>query len=300
MSGFWNYTTCIRCDNLELIEQALTRIMEQEGCRRIPLPPLSMDVEELRRYPWHLCNELWIVGLFIGASGWTIVKSLPEEFLCRRAKGANHPRLSNLALQIGSDAFYVGVYEYGGILMEVDARGGIYISGAIGLEYSEEGKFFDEQINSQESQRFFLLNVPEEMQTAEQVLQQKENQRLEQWQEQFLEDYAQRNFPQMTPSELEQWKSRWKSWFKKDKYQLYEEKGGKKLYEALLSEASLSFGGHTDFELFERSLAQLLGGSRSYWYLGRDPLIYRAYTQQQQLAADGARLLYFQPAEHNQ
>lgn len=56
--------------------------------------------------------------------------------------------------------------------------------------------------------------------------------------------------------------------------------------------------GYISWQLLDEALERILGGSRSYWYLGRDPLIYRVYNQKQQLAADGGRLLYFQPAEY--
>lgn len=98
MSDYYNYTYCIRCDNLERIEQALTRIFEQEDCHRISLPPLSVDIEELGRNPWLLCDELCTIGLFVGASGWTSVKMLPQELLCHRAIGAERPRLLELAI----------------------------------------------------------------------------------------------------------------------------------------------------------------------------------------------------------
>ncbi|MEH1938027.1 MAG: hypothetical protein V7L14_30855 [Nostoc sp.] len=296
MSGFWNYTYCIHSDDLTLIEQTLTRLLEQEGCHRITLPELPVNVEELRHNPWLLCDEVWTFGLFVGNQGWTIVKILPEEILCQRAINADHPRLSALARQIGCDTFYVGLYEYGGILMEADATGDIFISGSISEEYLQSGKFFDEPINSEKFEQFFLLDVSEEIHRAKQVLQEEENRRFEQWEEQFLEDYASSNFPPMTPSTLEQWKAQWKTFFKKDKYQLLKQKGGKRLYETLAFEVSHLFI-ESGFEMFERALAHLLGGTPSCWYLGGEPLVYRAYTQQEQLEADGARLLYFRPTQ---
>ncbi|MEH2458847.1 hypothetical protein [Nostoc sp.] len=121
MSRFSNFTYYIRCNNLDLIEQIFTRILEQEGSRRIPLPILPKnDIEKLRDQPWILCNELWIIGLFVGSLGWTIVKIVPEELLCHRAKDADRPRLSELAMHINSDTFYIGC-NGGSILMEVDA-----------------------------------------------------------------------------------------------------------------------------------------------------------------------------------
>lgn len=111
-SRFWAQLQlgCIRSNNLDLIDLALTRIFEQEGCRRIPKPPQTMPSEGLRHNPWLLLCDLWIVGLFIGTSEWTFVKTQPNELLCRRAIGANRPRLSELAIQIGHNAFHLGTY----------------------------------------------------------------------------------------------------------------------------------------------------------------------------------------------
>ncbi|MEH2234032.1 MAG: hypothetical protein V7K71_31140 [Nostoc sp.] len=310
MSGFWNYTYCIHCDDLTLIEQTLTRLLEQEGCHRITLPELAVDVEELRQNPWLLCDEVWTFALFVGNYGWTIVKILPEEILCQRAINADHPRLSTLARQIGCNTFYVGLYEYGGILMETDATGDIFISGSVSEEYLQEGKFFDEQINlvdpiqsleqmkliySKVPQRFFLLNIPEQMQKAEQELKEEKDKSFDEWQEQFLDEYTKRYFYLMTPDKLEKWKAR----FRQNRNQVFNKKGGNQLFRAWSS----AYTWHdfkdmgSGFQLFERAIGRLLGGTPSYWYLGRDPLIYRAYTQQKQLEADGAKLLYFRPIQ---
>lgn len=311
MSRFSNFTYYIRCNNLDLIEQVFTRILEQEGCRRIPLPILANDdIEKLRGQPWLLCNELWIIGLFVGSLGWTIVKVIPEELLCRRAKDADRPRLSELAMHINSDAFYIGC-NGGSVLMEADAKGKVFISGSVDRDDSEEDKFFEEQINlvdriqsleqmklvySKAPQRFFLLNVPEQMQRAEQELKEEQDRRFKEWQEQFLDDYAKHYFPLMPPNELEQWKIR----FRQNKQQLFQEKGGKKLFRAWSS--AYTWQDFSDMPsgfliTFERAIGRLLGGTPSYWHLGREPLVYRAYTQQEQLEADGARLLYFRPTQ---
>ncbi|OUL36557.1 hypothetical protein BV372_06935 [Nostoc sp. T09] len=311
MYRYSNHTYYIHCNNLDLIENALTSIFEQESCHRIALPNLSVDIEELRCRPWLLYKELWVIGLFVGSLEWTIIKILPNELLCCRARGANRPRLSELAMHIGSDAFYIGTNEVEDILMETDAKGSIFISGSV--DAPEEDKFFEEPINfvpripsieqtklmhSEEPQRFFLLNVPEEMHKAEAKLKQQQSQKFQVWQEQFLDDYAKQHFPLMALDELEQWKVR----FRKNRDQLFNEKGGKKLFRAW----SYAYAWQ-DFrempigsQIFEIAIGRLLGGTPNYWHLGTEPLVYRAYTQQQQLEADGARLLYFRPARSAQ
>lgn len=310
MNRFSNFTYYIRCHNLDFIERAFIRIFEEEGCRPISLPIFpNDDIEKLRSKPRLLCNELWVIGLFVGAFGWTIVKVLPEQLLCRRARDADRPRLSQLAMHINSDAFYIGCSEVENILMETDAKGSIFTSGDVD-DLSGEDKFFEEPINfveriqslehlklmySTEPQRFFLLNVPEEMQRAEPKLKQEQTQRFKQWQEQFLDDYAKQHSPLIAPDELEKWKVR----FKENKDQLFKQKGGKKLFRAW----SYAYEWQdfrempSGFQVFDIAIGRLLGGTPNYWHLGNEPLVYRAYTQQEQLEADGARLLYFQPTQ---
>lgn len=309
MTGFRNHTNCIHCDNLDLIEQTLIQIFEQEGCRLIPLPPKPLPViEKLRHEPWgciydlpHL-RDLWVVGLFVGACGWTVVKTSPAELLCYRAKGATRPRLSELVMQAGSEAFYLGVYEtmrgeqLEAILLEVDTTGQTFISGLVNPDHSEPGKFGDEQINEQtnflEFGRFFLLDVPEDrIYRAEKELREEGKRKYQQWEEQFLEDYAKRNFLLWTPSELKQWKAQ----FKENPYQLFEADGGEQLFNDWAAELrSYNFlNSRSTPELFDEALKRILGDFQSYWNL--EDLVYQAYTNQQQLAADGVRLLYFQP-----
>lgn len=181
--------------------------------------------------------------------------------------------------------------------MEVDARGGIFISGEDDIDRWEEGKFFDEHINSQETGKFFLLQMPEEeIQKAERAISKEQTRRYEQWEEQFLENYARYHFPLMTSTELEQWKARWKGMLDKSEKQLQfdRDEESQQLYHEWLNEAGQSWLVDPRSPLFEQALERLLGGSHSYWHEGN--LLYKAFAEPQQLEADGVRLLYFQPA----
>lgn len=258
---FRNYTTCIRSNNLDSIELALTRIFEQEGCRRISKPPQPISNEGLCHNPWLLLCDLWIVGLFVGAPGWTIVKTQPNELLCRRAKGADLLRLSELAMQTGHDAFHLGVYGSFGILLEADAKGRVLISGEVDRPEEEKNNFYDEQINKHGYSQFFLLNVPEEIQAVVKA---------------------------PSPQEEEEKKRRFQE------LETLREEGGEQSVDIQFEMEKLLKG---NAQRIDEALEPLLGGSHSYWHL-RNNLFYLAYTQPQQLEAYGARLLYFQPAEH--
>ncbi|MDZ8227878.1 MULTISPECIES: hypothetical protein [unclassified Nostoc] len=258
---FRNYTTCIQSNNLDSIELAITRILELEGCRRISQPPQRLSNEELSYTPWLLLPELWIVALFVGASGWTIVKTQPNELLCRRARGASRPRLSELAMQIDCNAFHFGAYGHNGILLEADAMGQTFISGTVDRIEEEENQFYEEEINRRERSQFFLLDMPEEIQAV------------------------------VKPPSPEQQQEKDRRLSELDMLIGTEEEP----FDAQFEIAEL-LKGH--YRRIDEALEPLLGGSPSYWHLWKNNLFYLAYTQQQQLAADGARLLYFQPAEH--
>jgi hypothetical protein len=290
---YWNYTSCIHCGNHELIEQALTQILEREGCRRIPRPPQPMSTDEIYRNSWKLLRNLsdfWLVGLFVGTPGWTIVKTAPNELFCRRAKGADRPRLSELAMRLGCDAFHWGVYDSDfSILLEADTTGRIFISGEVDRLEEEKNYFYDEQINQQGDSRFLLLNMPDEIRAVVKPSSPEEIRERER----RLEELEQ--LQEQEENRLNEWQM------------LSKEERERRLNELRISEEEepsidiqfeMSQVLRGNAEKTDQALAGLLGGSPSYWHLSKNNLYYLAYTKQQQLEADGARLLYFQPAEH--
>lgn len=254
-----NFNSCIRSDNLEAIELAVSGILEQEGFRRIPsLPQPPLNMERRKNIESYTVPNLWIVGLFPGAAGWTIVKTSQLELLCSRAQGATRSRLSELAMQIGCDAFHLSVYgDHGGIFMEVDACGRTFISGFFDGSEEDSYEFHGEPIKEGEKPlQFFLLEVPEEMQAA------MNNVDID-----YKEDYR----------KLEEWTLTGK------------------INEMDQGEVEEYFRG--SFQRVDEALGQLLGGPHLYWVLEKN-MIYEVYTHQQQLEAEGVRLLYFQPPEH--
>jgi hypothetical protein len=249
---------------MKTIEVAITRLLEQEGCRRLPtLPQPPNELKKDSGSPWYSVPNLWIVGLFPGTNGWTIVKTSLNELFCRCAPGIDRSRLSELAMQIGCDAFHLSVYSsIHGMLMEVDAGGQAFISGWADYSGWEDLKFYGQPINKPEKPvQFFLLNVPKEMQTATRVTEDIKGL------EKKIEELE--VLPQQEESE----------------------EIDKQLYD-IQSELD-NFKGY--FQIVDEELGQLIGGS--YWQLS-DSLVCLAFTQQQQLEANGVRLLYFEPPEH--
>ena len=301
---YGNCNTCIRCNNLDLIEQALTRIFEQEGCRRIPKPPLPENplpvMTKLRHFPAEVETYLWVIGLFVGNLGWTIVKTSPYELLCRRARSAMRPLLSELAMQTSCDAFHSRVEErYWGALLEADASGQTFVSGYLPDCYDvKDMRFYDEPITEPTAElHFFLLNVQEELQAVSRIPRINYEERKRRQED--LEALYQQGCKQAADAESE-WEELEKSVNYKERERRLKElralsQQGRKQEEDAESEwEELE---KSAFEIADKALGQTLiapSGDWHYWYFGN--LLYKAYANPQQLEADGVRLLYFQPA----
>ncbi|MDF5722760.1 MAG: hypothetical protein PUP91_20240 [Rhizonema sp. PD37] len=261
--SYCNNTTCIRSDNLDLIEQALTCIFEQEGYRRISQPPLPQNslpvMKTLLSCPWKITPYLWVMGLFVGNQGWTIVKTSPSKLLCKRAGGAIRPRLSSLAMQTGCETFHYMVNDrHWGVLQEVDASGRTQASGYLDCDDIEDMRFCDEPVKQTGGLNFFLLNVSSELQAVARI-------RINNYQE------RKRRKSELIP---------------------LMRKSGETAEEAESEYEQLC---KSNFEIQDEALGQTLIDSLRYWdYWRNNNPLYLAYTVPQQLEADGARLLYFQ------
>lgn len=158
---YGNRVTCIQSDNLELIEQVLIDSLEKEGCLFISQPP--SDYSPLNPY-------IWVFGLYRSqiCPGWTVIKNSAPHFFASSRKGNNTPRLSDLAMEIGCDAFHHRVWgDYWGVLLEVTECGEILASGYIDdFDREENMMFYNEPVSIYSKQNFSLLDVPEEFQQA--------------------------------------------------------------------------------------------------------------------------------------
>lgn len=253
-----NVTTCIRLDNLAAITQSMTQLLEQEqGCSRISKPPQQViDLEQLFSHPEYIVGNLWMIGLFPGDNGWSIVKTWPYNLFCKRAAGASRCRLSALAMLLGCDTFHFWVHRsVNGILLEADAKGQIFTSGCVDIEEGESYQFYDEPINAPGMMlnQFHLLQVPQAMQEAMRVNDDPEIARRE--------DEFERLLAEDSDSEL-------------------------LVY--LDDEVAKGYA-----ERIDNALAKIIDRTKSCWYLLK--LVYYAYTKPEQLEEKGAQLLYFQP-----
>lgn len=253
---YWNSTTCIHCNDLVAVEQAITTLLEQEEgvCRLSELPPLEISLKQLQtQRKWDRSFNLGIVSLFAGNDGWTIIKTWPGELLCHEAANDSRPRLSVLAMQLNCDAFYLGVYnDIFGILLEANASGQIHIAGVYDAEEIRREQFYQQPINVQGLvERFYLLKVSEPIQAAARINQNPElKRRIAE-----LKQLAQEN-PDL---------------------------------ECRIAWENEAWQGYT--ERIDRALETVLNSSDSWYWPSLD---YRCYAEPDKLAAAKAHLLYFQ------
>lgn len=299
-------STWVRSDNLDLIKQALTSILEQEGCRRISKPSLPQNpvpvMKKLQTRPHPMTPYLWVFGLIVHRFGWTSVKTWPGDLLCQRARGATRSRLSELAMQTGCDAFHYMVYNGAWkAVLEADASGRTFTSGEVDdLEGDDINnmRLYDEPINERtHGLNFFLLNVLLELQAVGRLrINYEERERRKKELEVLLSQAWQQVHE--TDSELEELKK-----------SVFSEERETRLGELdLLSELRWkdAMNAQSEWEELEKSPSEiedealshmLLAPMRDRYYWCLDNLLYAAYANPQQLEADEMRLLYFQPAE---
>jgi hypothetical protein len=104
------------------------------------------------------------VGLFPGAPDWTIVKTLPEEFLAEKPPGAEEPRLVEFCRAIQREGFMLNVYnEIEATLLETDARGRLHVSGFRDVEEQGAGTLSDLVSASSAIVNFELLPIHVDM-----------------------------------------------------------------------------------------------------------------------------------------
>ncbi|WP_107666606.1 hypothetical protein [Cyanothece sp. BG0011] len=138
---YWNFTTCIDFNNLDVLEQKINKLLEEEeDCFRLSqLPQLDFEPKQLRlNYPEEKLPNLWIIALFKSNNEWITIKTFPTGILCERSFNATRPRLSYLTERLNCNAFHLEVHEDDyGYLLETDASGHIALSGSPGADYPD-------------------------------------------------------------------------------------------------------------------------------------------------------------------
>ena len=159
--GTWEITTYIQCADVEGVADAVVGLFSEEGMQRIARPaPRQPRRFDPMQYAGAIDNNLWGVGLFPGAPGWTIIKTAPLEVFGERAPRARRMRLVDLAARLGAAACQVNLYDTSGlVLVELDRKGRCLLSGYCPRSDNPDPlRFNDEEIDADRfDPRFELL-----------------------------------------------------------------------------------------------------------------------------------------------
>ncbi len=124
--GSWQNTCYVQHDDAEVVAEALTTLLSEEGMRRVarPSPRKPQDYDPMQ-YAGALENNLWAAAVFRGSPGWVVIKTLPLELLGERAAGAECMRHVELCRRLGA----AGRDSDGLVLVEIGPRGDYLLSG---------------------------------------------------------------------------------------------------------------------------------------------------------------------------
>lgn len=261
---YYNYVDCINNENLSLIETSLIEILYEEGFKQIEIFPKHILIDEnlyySRRRYWRLIKEVLVISLFPGASGWTIIKTIPKEFLCRRSSNNLRPRLSKLAILINCQAFHWSIYQSNfGVLLEANKEGNIFVSGSHSLyKEFEQDLYYQEIINYKEEWKFHLLDIPKNLKKA------------------------------IEPPKREEFE---KAAIRLDELIALSSQGIDTFEEMM----ELDFDSGTTADL---AFKQFIGNNSPYWTKGGN--FYVLYTEEEKIKSEGGKVLYFETPQYYQ
>ena len=264
--NYYNDTTCINSDNLDLIKNQITDIFNKEGYIEISKPLLPENdkplIKEFLALP-QLISSLRIVGLLKNDSNWIVIKSSSPKLLCRKAKGFARSILSELAVKTSCQAFHNHVQKRNcGVLLEASITGETLASGYLDHDDIDRMEFLNEPvIKFDREQNFLLLDVPEAFEAAG-----KHKVRLGELEKQQKEQELEALFNQ-----------------KSDRTQF-----------ALSEWKKLNM---SRFERIDEDLGKLICTSNSFWH--ENNLLHKAYAKPKELEQDGVKLFYFLPSVQN-
>lgn len=264
--GYYNDTSCIMSNNTDAIESIIANILEKEGYISISKPKLPTNnkllLSEILSRPY-LIRSLIIVGLLNSNTNWITIKTSISKLLCHTGKHFDRSLISELAIESSCDAFHHHVFErYYGVLLEANANGQTFASGYIDCDERNEMVLLNKSVaKTTKEQNFFLLDVPKEFKDAGQV-----KFHLNELEKQRKEEELEALFneqPGQAQLALSEWKKLHMSWF----------------------------------ERTDEDLEKLICKSNSFWH--ENNLLYKAYTEPNELEKDEVKLLFFISKDHN-
>lgn len=125
--GKSQHTSYIEDADTRRVANAIASLLYREGMQQIAeTVPFSMPTPNVRMTE----SAPLAVGVVPGATGWTIIKTVPLELLGRRAAHANRMRLVDLAGLLGTASLQINLYQKAFlILVEVDRQSCCLLSG---------------------------------------------------------------------------------------------------------------------------------------------------------------------------
>lgn len=163
--GYRNYNTYIHSGDLDAVELGLITIFEREGYHHISKLPLIPE-EYDPRYGYTRRSDLdslRVAVILPGGAGWMMMQTYPVDILSRLAPKSERPRLADLTVELGFNAFQLNLYSGDTlILLEANADGQTVFSGYEGPETPEEIRELIPEENKKVG--FRLIEVPKEIQ----------------------------------------------------------------------------------------------------------------------------------------
>jgi hypothetical protein len=155
--GYWATHTFVRTTDMTILEQAVQQVLALDEYEPIAKPTPEVSFE---RKTSQYGEQIYLRKEFCGVllipmtsrdQKWSYIYSAPPSLFCERAKGADHPRLAELAKILQADAFHLEVEDGdSAVLLECKANGEFRVCGSLTsmLEeaYSDYTGELDEEI----------------------------------------------------------------------------------------------------------------------------------------------------------
>lgn len=132
----WLSTAFIRTSDVVLVCRAIEMLMQREGYQALP-SDTPIEVGD----SWH-SPETGMIAIVPGAAGWSIVRTLPLNFLIYPAPGSPFPRLHLLANTVGVPALHVGIEDYDTVCI-IESFSELHVHGAHSSDDEVTGMFYE-------------------------------------------------------------------------------------------------------------------------------------------------------------
>ncbi len=160
--GEWSNTCYVQLSDKMRVAEAVSRIISLDGFVPTQVPP-QRESGLFAKWPGEEAHEpVWEVAVFSGSPGWSFLATAPTELLCAARGGEPRPRLAELCMRLGVDAFQVNLYDGSGLtVLECARTGEFHVSGFM-MESDDPMRFHGFKVQQLES-GVYLLDLPSEL-----------------------------------------------------------------------------------------------------------------------------------------